>query len=80
MKAIFVVLLGAFCAFYLLNPTMGWIEIIPDGFPIVGNLDEATATALLLACARYFGFDIAGFLGSRSTSARSRNLGDDSSS
>ena len=42
---------------------MGVIEFIPDNFPIIGNLDEATATAVLLACARYFGFDLSKFFG-----------------
>ena len=36
------------CAFYLLNPTAGVFEFIPDVLPIIGNLDEATATAGLL--------------------------------
>lgn len=63
MKGIIVSLIAAFCVVYLLNPTMGVIEIIPDNFPIIGNLDEATATAVLLACARYFGFDLSRFFG-----------------
>lgn len=29
---------------YLLNPTAGILEIIPDTFPIIGNLDEGGAT------------------------------------
>lgn len=33
---------------YLLNPTAGIFEWIPDNLPIVGNLDEAAATALLI--------------------------------
>jgi len=36
------------CGFYLINPTAGILEFIPDNFPIVGNLDEAAATAGLL--------------------------------
>jgi uncharacterized membrane protein YkvA (DUF1232 family) len=35
-------------AIYLLNPGAGIIELIPDAIPLVGNLDEAGATALLL--------------------------------
>ncbi|WP_412463047.1 hypothetical protein [Halobacteriovorax sp. RT-2-6] len=35
---------------YLLNPTAGIIEIIPDNIPYVGNLDEAGAVLLLIAC------------------------------
>ena len=52
---------GALAAAYLLNPTFGFIEFIPDYWPIVGNLDEAAAVALLLNCLRYFGLDLTRF-------------------
>ncbi|MGB2266560.1 MAG: DUF1232 domain-containing protein [Akkermansiaceae bacterium] len=55
-------LLALFCGWYLLNPTWGLIEFIPDNLPIVGNLDEATVVAVLLACLRYFGCDLTRFL------------------
>ena len=32
---------------YMLNPTAGFIEFIPDNFPLVGNLDEGAAMLLL---------------------------------
>ncbi|MBM3136687.1 MAG: DUF1232 domain-containing protein [Chloroflexi bacterium] len=32
---------------YLLNPTFGVLEIIPDNIPIVGNLDEGAAALLV---------------------------------
>lgn len=32
---------------YILNPTAGVIEILPDNLPLVGNLDEGVAFALL---------------------------------
>lgn len=32
---------------YLLNPTAGAIEFIPDILPFVGNLDEGVATVLI---------------------------------
>ena len=41
---------------YLLNPTLG-IDLIPDYLPL-GNLDEAAATAILIACLSYFGVDL----------------------
>jgi len=47
-------------ALFLLNFTMGIFEI-PDNLPIVGNLDEVAATALLLACLRYLGLDVLPF-------------------
>ncbi len=33
---------------YLLNPTLGVLELIPDNFPVIGNLDEAAALMVLL--------------------------------
>ncbi len=33
---------------YIINPTAGFIEFIPDNIPFIGNLDEAGATALLI--------------------------------
>ncbi len=33
---------------YILNPGWGVLELLPDNAPLVGNLDEAGATALLL--------------------------------
>lgn len=50
----FAVVVGAL---YLLNPTAGW-DLIPDIFPIVGNLDEAGAAALLLFGLRCLGYDV----------------------
>jgi hypothetical protein len=49
--------LGAFAAIFLLNPGAGLFFEIPDNFPVIGNLDEAAATALLISCLAYFGFD-----------------------
>jgi uncharacterized membrane protein YkvA (DUF1232 family) len=33
---------------YLINPTAGVFELIPDALPFVGNLDEAAATTLVI--------------------------------
>ena len=60
MKSILVFLIGAFAFFVLMMPS-----IVPDIFPVIGGLDEATAVAILLACARYFGFDLSGFFGKK---------------
>jgi hypothetical protein len=43
-------LLGLVGGVYLVNPTAGVLELIPDNFPIVGNLDEAAAAFLLFWC------------------------------
>ena len=50
------------CVVFLLNLTLGIVEI-PDNLPVVGNLDEAFFTGLLIACLRYLGFDPIPFKG-----------------
>lgn len=42
------VLLGLVCLIYLINPGAGFIELIPDNIPLIGNLDEGGATIGLL--------------------------------
>jgi uncharacterized membrane protein YkvA (DUF1232 family) len=59
MKSILVALVGLVSAIYLVNPTAGIFELIPDNVPFIGNLDEGAAVMLLVSCFRYFGFDIA---------------------
>jgi uncharacterized membrane protein YkvA (DUF1232 family) len=49
--------IGLVCLVYLLNPTFGLFELLPDNLPIIGNLDEALAVAGLLNVCRYFGYD-----------------------
>ena len=34
---------------YILNPTFGVLEFIPDNLPLIGNLDESVAVMLILA-------------------------------
>ena len=58
MKRIVVFSVGILATIYILNPTAGLFEIIPDNLPLVGNLDEAAAVALLLMCLSYFGIDL----------------------
>jgi hypothetical protein len=53
-----VLVFGAFCAIYILNPGFGLLEFLPDSLPIIGNLDEAAATAGLLYCLKYYGLDL----------------------
>lgn len=58
MKKTAIFLLGTLALLYLLNPTAGIFELIPDNIPLVGNLDEAAAVTLLLMCLRYFGYEL----------------------
>jgi len=58
VKNILIFCIGLLALLYLLNPMAGVFEIIPDNLPLVGNLDEAAAVALLLMCLKYFGIDL----------------------
>ena len=58
MKKPVIFCLGLLATIYILNPTAGFFEIIPDNIPLIGNLDEAAAVALLLMCLKYFGIDL----------------------
>lgn len=43
-----VLVLSALGFLYILNPTFGVIEFIPDNLPIIGNLDEGVAFLLVM--------------------------------
>lgn len=58
MKSAVVLALGGISALYLVNPTAGFLEFIPDNIPFLGNLDEAGAMLLLINCLRHFGVDL----------------------
>ena len=58
MKSLLVACLGLISLLYLLNIGVGFIELIPDNIPFIGNLDEGGAAMLLLMCLRYFGLDL----------------------
>lgn len=61
-KNILVFLTGLLALVYLANPSAGLFELLPDNLPIIGNLDEAAATLLLLNCLAYFGGRIPGLM------------------
>ncbi len=62
IKSILVLCLGTISAIYILNPGAGFIEFLPDNIPVIGNIDEATATVILVSCLAYFGIDVSHFL------------------
>ena len=64
-KEMIIIALGVLAALYLLNPTFGVFELIPDALPVIGNLDEAGATLILLNVLRYYGFDLQRLFGKR---------------
>ena len=55
MKKLLLALVGVLAFLYLANPTFGVFELLPDNLPFVGNIDEATATMVLLNVLRYLG-------------------------
>ena len=57
IKDLSIALIGILSFIYLLNFTFGFAEL-PDNLPIVGNIDEALAAALLLNSLKYFGVDL----------------------
>ena len=44
-----VFLLAILGVIYLLNPTAGILEFLPDNLPYIGNLDESVAVMLVIA-------------------------------
>ena len=55
---IVAVIVALLCVVYMLNPTAGFLEFIPDNLPIIGNVDEGLIMILLLGCLKYLGLDI----------------------
>ena len=53
--------LAVLSALYLINPTFGIFEILPDNLPFVGNLDEFTMGMILLNSLEYFDIDLLSF-------------------
>lgn len=47
---------------YLINPTAGFFELLPDNLPLVGNLDEAAAVFIIFAAMRYLGMRLPEFI------------------
>ncbi len=47
---------GALALLYLVFPNLGLFELLPDPLPLVGHVDEATATLLLTNVLVWYGF------------------------
>lgn len=58
IKEMVIIGLGVLGLIYLLNPTAGILELLPDNIPFVGNLDEAMAVLLVTSTLRYYGVDL----------------------
>ena len=47
---------GLICLLYLVYPSLGIFELIPDATPVIGSMDEAAATAGLILSLSRLGF------------------------
>ena len=47
---------------YMINPTAGIFELLPDNLPVVGNLDEAAVVFIMLGAMRYLGMRLPEFI------------------
>ncbi len=54
MNKFLVGAIGCLATVYLINPTAGIIELIPDNIPVFGNLDDGAACYILYSCIEYF--------------------------
>ena len=54
LKKLLVLILAIIALFYLLNPSAGIFELVPDNIPIVGNIDEGLAAYVLFSCIQFF--------------------------
>jgi hypothetical protein len=69
-KEMFVILIGVLAFIYLINPTAGVFEFIPDVIPVIGNIDEGTASLILISVLRYYGLDLSRLFGGRNGTAQ----------
>jgi len=65
-KNMLIIGLGGLGAVYLMFPTLGVFELIPDALPVIGSLDEFGATVLVLNTLAYYGLDLSRLYGERS--------------
>lgn len=60
LKEMILVFLGLFATVYLIFPTLGIFELIPDAIPLVGSIDEAGATLIIANVLNYYGINLTG--------------------
>jgi uncharacterized membrane protein YkvA (DUF1232 family) len=53
MKKLTAIALALLSVAYLVNPTAGVFELLPDNIPFVGNVDETLAAYVLYSCIEY---------------------------
>ncbi len=67
LKEMMILGLAAAAGIYLMNPTLGIFELLPDNLPLVGNLDEAGAVLILVNTLAYYGLDLSRLYGRGNT-------------
>ena len=72
LKEFVIIIVALIATIYLLNPTAGFLELLPDNLPVVGNLDEAAAMAILLNTFAYYGIDMGRLYGRRKPAKKIR--------
>jgi hypothetical protein len=65
IKEMFIIFMGVAAFVYLIYPSLGVFELIPDALPLVGSIDEGTASLIIISVLRYYGLDVSRLFGSR---------------
>jgi uncharacterized membrane protein YkvA (DUF1232 family) len=73
LREMLILGLAAIALIYLVYPSLGLFELIPDAIPIIGNLDEAGAILILVNTLAYYGVDVTRLYG-RSERRTNREL------
>ncbi len=58
LQKLVVVTITLIAGVYLVYPSLGIFELIPDAIPLIGSLDEFTATAIVVSGLHYFGINV----------------------
>ena len=74
LKEFVIIILAIIAAIYLLNPTAGFLELLPDNLPLVGNLDEVGAVAILVNTLGYYGIDMTKLYGRKKSVKKVRRI------
>jgi hypothetical protein len=74
LKELVIIIFAIIAGIYLLNPTAGFLELLPDNLPLVGNLDEAGAVAILVNTFGYYGFDVTKLYGRKKSVKKVRRI------
>lgn len=74
LKEFVIIILGIIATIYLLNPSFGAFELIPDIVPVIGNLDEAGAVAIIINTLGYYGIDMTKLYGRRKPQKKVRRI------